>query len=52
MFSATRVCITCNSTFTIHHPAQKRKKYCSDRCSKSWTQKVKKEKNHESNEPR
>tara|TARA_B100000073_G_C23573143_1_gene509045 strand:+ start:331 stop:456 length:126 start_codon:yes stop_codon:yes gene_type:complete len=27
----------------IHHPAQKRKKYCGDRCSKSWTQKVKRD---------
>lgn len=44
MFSATKVCINCGEKFTIHHPAQKNKKYCNDRCTKGWTQKVSKDK--------
>jgi|TARA_X000001382_G_scaffold110057_1_gene86463 hypothetical protein len=43
MFSEEKTCITCGDKFMIHHPAQKRKKYCTDRCSKSWTPKVKKD---------
>lgn len=33
----TRLCPTCNTEFTITKH-QKTKRYCSDRCSKGWTQ--------------
>lgn len=38
-----KICVTCNSKFTIHHIAQRRKKYCNDRCSKGWHQPLSKE---------